>query len=76
MAAADYRLCDVCEAKTFYDAELNYEFGGAEISCRNGGDMVLGQELQGLGDWIVICKKCAQTHEIVLQPKSNTSSAA
>lgn len=75
MAAADYRLCDVCKAKTFYDAELNYEHGGADISCRNGGDMILGQELQGLGDWIVICKKCTETHEIVLRPKDTTRSA-
>ncbi len=25
MAAADYRLCDLCESKAFYDANLGYE---------------------------------------------------
>ena len=27
MAAADYRLCDNCTAKAFYDCNLNYETG-------------------------------------------------
>lgn len=26
MAAADYRLCDICEAKTFYDASLSDDY--------------------------------------------------
>jgi len=27
MAIGNYKLCDVCGKKAFYDAELNYEFG-------------------------------------------------
>jgi len=26
MTLADYRLCDVCEAKTFYDARLDWAY--------------------------------------------------
>ena len=26
MAAADYYGCDLCGSKTFYDAELDYDF--------------------------------------------------
>jgi len=54
MAAADYRLCDVCEAKTFYDANLDYDF--RDPDRRPHG-------LHRLGDWAVICKECAKTHE-------------
>lgn len=25
MAKSDYRCCDVCDSKVFYDSELNYE---------------------------------------------------
>lgn len=27
MAGADYKYCDVCESKAFYDANLNYDAG-------------------------------------------------
>jgi hypothetical protein len=26
MAGADYKYCDKCETKTFYDANLDYDF--------------------------------------------------
>lgn len=57
MAAADYRLCDVCSAKTFYDAELAYDF---KKYPKHG--------LWGVGDWAVLCTKCAETHEVRVVP--------
>ncbi len=52
MAAADYRQCDVCDSKTFYDADLPFEI--------KDGEWVLSN----VGDWAVICVSCAQTHEV------------
>lgn len=61
MAAADYRWCDVCECKTFYDANLSYDF-----------DEYPKHGLR-LGDWKVLCVECAKTHKIEIvkqeQPK-------
>ena len=70
MALADYRLCDVCGRKVFYDANLNYEFSDRdnpippEQSPRNGA----GMKLDYLGDWAVICLTCAKTHECKVVP--------
>lgn len=59
MASADYRLCDVCECKTFYDATLNYEIAPKEHP-------LYPQYIPSarLGDWGVICIECAKTHEV------------
>jgi hypothetical protein len=72
MAYADYRLCDVCGGKAFYDANLNYRTGERQ---KNGtweypddGFRVAGivenypTALDRLGDWAVICNECAKTH--------------
>lgn len=67
MAAADYRLCDVCGGKAFYDANLNYEQGGdVEGFVRNGGSLMSHTRLDRLGDWCVICATCAETHACVI----------
>lgn len=78
MAFADYRLCDVCGGKAFYDANLNY--GDADQpSYRIAGkeqyeDPALnekyGATLDHVGDWAVICIECAKTNEtrIVTRP--------
>jgi len=81
MAKADYRLCDVCDGKVFYDANLNYEQGPSEYRdtppFRFAGepqyeDAVLcaeyGSRLDYLGDWAVICEDCAKTHKTVIVP--------
>ena len=69
MAAADYRLCDVCGCKAFYDANLNYEQGSDVAgSVRNGGQMNENTELDCLGDWVVLCTDCAKTHKCVIEP--------
>lgn len=62
MALADYRLCDVCGAKAFYDANLNYE-EDTETPIR---DCNVG--LDYVGDWVVICQDCAKTHQCVVVP--------
>jgi hypothetical protein len=61
MALADYRLCDVCGGKAFYDANLNYDFS----ECNEKGE----PRLDYLGDWAVLCIDCAKTHEVVIRPK-------
>ena len=76
MALADYRLCDVCEGKAFYDSQLNYkqskDWGGQPItsSLRNGGEMMPATSLDSVGDWVVICTDCAKTHKCVIVPPS------
>lgn len=60
MAGADYRSCDVCGGKTFYDAGLGYEFPHRK-ECLT--------VLPGVGDWAVICKTCALTHECKVVPR-------
>lgn len=77
MAAADYRLCDVCDGKVFYDSNLDYEFLGQETW---GGEKVKQEDcardcsykLQYLGDWAVICRNCAKTHKCVVVPIDET----
>jgi hypothetical protein len=58
MAGADYRRCDVCDAKAFYDARLNWEW---ESESKTG--------LDNLGAWAVLCDDCEKTHEIVIKKK-------
>ncbi len=62
MASADYRLCDVCDGKSFYDANLDYPGGCA--------DLQFDPRPAGCGDWSVLCDRCAQTHETVVRPKA------
>ena len=64
MAAADYRLCDVCGGKAFYDANLNNDFDApAEEHIRDSN-----YKLDYLGDWAVLCRDCAKTHKCVIEP--------
>ena len=81
MAAADYRLCDVCDGKVFYDANLNYEQGSASEWAKRQAPFRWAGEEQGkpehddyllrldyLGDWAVICDDCAKTHKTTVVP--------
>jgi len=63
MALADYRLCDLCECKTFYDAELNYDFS---TNLNSNGDLLPSGNV---GDMKVICKKCAVENIVVIMKK-------
>lgn len=58
MALADYRLCDLCEAKCFYDERLSYDF----TEYPDTG-------LYNTGAWTVLCRDCAKTHKTVIVPK-------
>lgn len=65
MAAADYRLCDVCSRKTFYDAELNYDIAPAGHPL--APDYIPGPSL---GAWKVLCVECVKAHEVIIRPKA------
>jgi len=65
MASADYRLCDVCSRKTFYDATLDYQ--------RPDADHKYEWWLHGLGDWGVLCTECAKTHEVIIRPRETAT---
>lgn len=65
MAGADYKSCDVCSAKTFYDANLDYEQPTKEMMA----DKKYDWWLHGIGDWKVICPKCAETMKVIIVPK-------
>jgi len=80
MAMADYRLCDVCERKAFYDSNLNYEFASKSEPIPDGesikylGVVTRGQRLDYLGDWAVLCRDCAKTHRTQIVPIEATAS--
>jgi len=67
MASSDYRLCDVCERKTFYDACLNYEFH------EDTKDPTYS--LEHLGAWRVLCSDCSKTHLVVVLSKEKPEHA-
>ena len=60
MAASDYRSCDVCGAKSFYDSVLDYDF-----------DKYPNTGLWNLGDWGCLCRECSKTYDIVILRKDN-----
>lgn len=64
MAWSDYRLCDVCEAKAFYDATLDYD----ERHLAADGTLMPGHNC---GDMRVLCRKCVATHEIIVRAKGD-----
>jgi hypothetical protein len=61
MATCDYRLCDICNNKVFYDANLNYE-QGRDAEARYAKDCHYA--LENLGAWIVLCRDCAKSYDI------------
>jgi hypothetical protein len=86
MAKFDYRSCDICDNKAFYDANLNYadgtdEYGAVLTPYRIAGDeqyktsevtAKYGIRLDYVGDWAVICTTCAKTHRTIIVPKEPT----
>ena len=68
MAAADYRLCDRCGSKAFYDSRLNYEFDdGSDDDFEDEKVRETDYRLDYLGDWAVLCRDCAKTHRCVIE---------
>ena len=57
MALSDYYLCDVCNGKCFYDANLNW------VEDPNDPGILV---IEKVGDMAVICSDCAKTHETVV----------
>ena len=74
MALADYRLCDICGSKAFYDARLNYvypdEDGNGDFGNNIMNELVQNKhyKLDYLGSWKVLCQDCAMTHKIIIEP--------
>jgi hypothetical protein len=79
MALSDYRLCDICESKAFYDSNLSYETGERqpdktwrypENPFRVAGEDQgkYGAAIGNVGDWAVICTDCAKTHKTIIVP--------
>lgn len=66
MAASDYRLCDVCNRKAFYDANLNYD----NLPYSEPGVLFNGEpshyRVDYLGAWAILCEDCAKTHRAVV----------
>lgn len=65
MALCDYRLCDKCNQKVFYDSNLNYVWN------KDTGLM----DLEYLGDWAVICNDCAKTWKCIIVERARKCSA-
>ena len=61
MAKSDYYLCDVCEGKAFYDADIQ---DSAYIATYDHSEDATPIAIKAL------CSECAKTHEIVVQPKA------
>ena len=69
MAYADYRLCDICECKAFYDSNLNYDFPDKNNPIPEENLIRdCHYSLDYLGDWAVICRECAKTHKTIVVP--------
>jgi hypothetical protein len=80
MAGADYRTCDVCGGKAFYDAELAYAKGterdlppykvaGIPQYPTEEFNEKYGYQLGRVGDWAVICHACSKQYEVRIKLK-------
>ncbi len=70
MAMADYRLCDNCGAKAFYDANLNYEFAEDPDVGASVVGVPRSAKLDYLGDWAVLCDDCAKEYKTAIVRKA------
>lgn len=76
MAMADYRLCDNCGCKAFYDSNLNYEFGDSKNPIPEDEKIRDSSfKLDYLGDWAVLCRDCAKTHVCAVIENTNIDPA-
>lgn len=58
MAGCDYRSCDVCDSKAYYDASVDYDF-----------KQYPDTGLWNCGDWAVLCRDCSKKFEVVIKEK-------
>ena len=61
MGLAEYKLCDICGAKVFYDAHIS-DSGYVATYDPSEGDEPIGIA--------VLCWQCNKTHEAVIQPRT------
>ncbi len=73
MAMADYKLCDVCGGKAFYDSRLNYEVSREQTEVKQAGEGPCYYTLDYVGDWAVLCNDCSKTHKTAIVPISGES---
>lgn len=69
MASANYKLCDMCGNKTFYDADLSYDFNDPDNTpVKEVGSHTKSYtySLDHLGDWAVLCDECSKKYKTVI----------
>jgi hypothetical protein len=69
MAAADYWLCDRCNQKAFYDANLDYD--DQKHTRRSDGRLLPAR----CGDAQVLCEDCAREYEVIIVKREARSDA-
>lgn len=71
MAGADYRNCDVCGDRCFYDANLSYEYDSefAKSGGVKANNRATYLELGRLSRWVVVCKECSQKYRTAIVVK-------
>lgn len=56
MPLGDYKNCDVCNERTFSDSQINYKLDMRDLEMKP----------TKVGEWKVLCKKCARDYEIII----------
>lgn len=51
MASADYKLCQVCGGKTFYDSDIHYDYERGEY--------------EGCGECRALCLECSKEWQLM-----------
>jgi len=69
MAGIDYKYCDVCNKRAFYDADLTYR-EATSMACTKEMGVKKDYKLGMVGDWVVLCDDCAPKYDIELRPVS------
>ena len=73
MAMADYKCCNRCGRKCFYDSDLQYvskpdAFNLAPFKEAGEQQEFTPLYLYKLGDWAVLCIECSKTHRTQIAP--------
>jgi hypothetical protein len=71
MALADYRLCDKCGTKAFYDANLKFYDIPTRDNPMPEDELIRDSHvrLDYVGDWVVICRTCAKKFRCVIDER-------
>jgi hypothetical protein len=73
MAAADYKLCDLCGGKAFYDANIEDSryIASYDPTVTNFWDK---SPVDPIGI-AVLCSDCNKTHEAIIRPRVKAQGA-